>query len=68
MADYPLGSLGIQIREHRKRHRPKMYAELEKSGHLLQSVYAVQELTSDAMYELTVAKKLPYDHEVPPLR
>jgi len=61
MADYPLGSLGMQIRAHWKRHRPKMYAELKKSGHLLESVYAAQERTSGAMYELTVVKKLPYD-------
>jgi len=52
MADHPLGSLGIQIREHWKRHRPQMYAELEKSGHLLESVYAAQELTNDLMDDL----------------
>ena len=30
----------------------KLYAELEKSGHLLESVYAAQERTSDLMYDL----------------
>jgi len=29
MADYPLGRLGIQIREHWKTYRPTMYAELD---------------------------------------
>ena len=40
MADYPLGSLGMQMRAHWKRHRPKMYAGLDKSGHLAESVHA----------------------------
>lgn len=61
MADYPLGSLGIQIREHWRKYRPQMYAELEKAGTLEESVYAAQEQTADAMYDLTVVKKLPYD-------
>jgi hypothetical protein len=39
MADYPLVALGLKIKEHWRRHRPKIYAELEKSGHLAQSVY-----------------------------
>jgi hypothetical protein len=61
MADYPLGSLGIQIREHWKRHCPQMYAELEKSGHLDESVSAAQEQTSDLMYELQNGpRKLDY--------
>jgi hypothetical protein len=61
MADYPLSSLGLQIKAHWKRHRPRMYAELAKTGKLEESVYAAQEQTSEAMYELTVVKKLPYD-------
>ena len=59
MADYPLGSLGMQIRAHWKRHRPKMYAELKKSGHLNESVYAAQERTSDLMDSL-LDKGLPH--------
>jgi hypothetical protein len=59
MADYPLGSLGLQIRAHWKRHRPKMYAELEKAGKLQESVYQAQELTNDLMDSL-LAKKLPH--------
>jgi hypothetical protein len=48
MADkYPLVALGLQIKAHWKKYRPQMYAELEKSGHLQQSVYEAQERTSD---------------------
>ena len=47
MADYPLGSLGLHIKAHWKRHRPKMYAGLEESGHLAESLHAAQERTSD---------------------
>jgi len=59
MADYPLGSLGMQIRAHWKKYRPKMYSELEKSGHLAESVYAAQELTNDLMDSL-LAEKMPH--------
>ena len=52
MADYPLGSLGMQIRAHWKQHRPQMYAELEKSGYLAESVHAAQERTKDLMDSL----------------
>ena len=52
MADYPLGSLGLQIKAHWKQHHPKMYAGLEKSGHLQESVYQAQERTSDLMDSL----------------
>jgi len=59
--DFPLGSLGLQIKAHWKKYRPQMYAELEKSGHLLESVYAATELTSDLMYDLQNGpSKLPY--------
>jgi hypothetical protein len=60
MADYPLCSLGIQIKAHWKRHRPKMYAELEKAGKLEESVYQAQERTSDLMDSL-LDQKLSYD-------
>ncbi len=59
--NFPLGSLGLQITAHWKKYRPQMYAELEKSGHLLPSVYAAAELTSDLMYDLQNGpSKLPY--------
>jgi hypothetical protein len=60
MADYPLGSLGMQIREHWKRHRPTMYAELEKAGKLKESVYAAQERTSDLMDDLMKNHGMPH--------
>jgi hypothetical protein len=59
MTDYPLVGLGLKIKAHWKRHRPKMYPELEKSGHLEQSVYEAQERTSDLMDSL-LAKGLDY--------
>jgi hypothetical protein len=59
MADYPLGSLGIQIREHWRKHRPQMYAELEKAGDLAESLHAAQERTSDLMDSL-LDKGLPH--------
>ena len=61
MADYPLGSLGIQIREHWRKYRPEVYADLERAGTLEESVYAAQERTSDLMDSL-LDKKMPY-HE-----
>ena len=57
--DYPLGSLGLQIKAHWKKYRPRMYKELEKSGKLLESVYAAQELTNDLMDRL-LAKRMPH--------
>jgi hypothetical protein len=59
MADYPFGSLGLQIKAHWQKYRPKMYAELEKSGHLQESVYAAQERTNDLMDSL-LEKKMPH--------
>jgi hypothetical protein len=60
-ADYPLGSLGLQIQDHWKEHRPTMYRDLEQSGTLRESVYAAQELTLEALYDLEVKKKVPHD-------
>jgi hypothetical protein len=59
MADYPLGSLGLQIKAHWNQHRPKMYADLEKSGDLAESLHAAQERTSDLMESL-LNQGLPY--------
>ena len=61
MDNYPLGSLGNQIREHWRRHRPEMYAELERPGALAESVHAAQERTNDLMDRL-LAQGLPH-HE-----
>ena len=53
MADYPLGSLGMQIREHWKKYRPQMYAELEQSGDPGgEPVSRPKERTSDLMGSL----------------
>lgn len=57
---YPLGSLGLQIKDHWKEHRPTMYAALEQAGNLEASVYAAQELTLDALDEL-LNQGLPYN-------
>jgi hypothetical protein len=63
MADYPLGSLGLQIEAHWRQHRPQMCAELEKSGDLLESLHAAQERTSDLMDRL-LAQGLSHDQAV----
>jgi hypothetical protein len=60
-AAYPLGSLGLQIQDHWKKHRPTMYRDLEQSGKLRESVHAAQELALDALYDLEVMKKVPHD-------
>jgi hypothetical protein len=57
---YPLGSLGLQIKDHWKKYRPTMYAELEKQWKLEESVHAARERTSDLMDSL-LAKGLSYD-------
>ena len=59
MTDYPLGSLGLQIKAHWKTYRPEVYAELETSGDLAESLHAAQERTSDLMDSL-LDKGLPY--------
>ena len=61
VVDFPLGSLGLQIKAHWKEHRPKMYAQLQREAKLEESVYAAQELTGETLYRLTVEEKLPYD-------
>jgi hypothetical protein len=59
MADYPLASLGLQIKDHWKKHRPQLYAELEKAGDLAESLHAAQERTKDLMDSL-LNKGLPH--------
>ena len=55
------GALGVRIKAHWKRHRPKMYRELEQAGELDEAVTTAESLTADALYDLTVVKKMPYD-------
>jgi hypothetical protein len=57
----PLTSLGLQIKAHWQKYRPKMAAELERDGALDELVHAAQERTADTFYDLTVVKGLPYD-------
>jgi hypothetical protein len=47
---FPLGSLGLQIKHHWKKYRPRMYRELEKSGHLEESLSLAENLTSDSLF------------------
>lgn len=49
---YPLNNLGRQIKAHWRKYRPKMYRALEQSGKLDESIYAAQQLTSDALNDL----------------
>ena len=43
--DFPLGSLGLQVKAHWKEHRPKMYAQLQREGKLDESVHTAEALT-----------------------
>src|SRR2546425_1037668 len=47
-----LGSLGLQIKAHWKRHRPKLCAELEREGALDEAVATAADLTRDALAHL----------------
>ena len=58
----PLSTLGLEIYDHWMEHRPRMCAELQKQGKLLQSVYAAQNLTAEALFEaMQGPAKLPYN-------
>ena len=54
------GTLQVQIKEHWRKHRPKMYQDLLRSGKLNESVRAAADLTSDALAEAVKAGQ-PYD-------
>lgn len=58
--DYPLGSLGLQIKAHWEKYLPHMYAQLQREGKIQESVYQAQEQTKDLMTEL-LAKGLDYN-------
>ena len=58
--DFPLGSLGLQIKAHWEKHRPQMCAQLQREGKLQESVYQAQEQTNDLMDDL-LAKGLSHD-------
>jgi len=57
---YQRDRLGGMILEHWQKHRPQMVEELRRSNRLDQTVYEVQELTGDLLYELTVVQKMDY--------
>lgn len=60
--DFPLGSLGLQVKAHWEKYRPQMSAQLQREGKLEESVYAAQERTSDLMDDPCWRKrKLSYD-------
>jgi hypothetical protein len=50
--DFPYGGLGLKIKHHWKKYRPRMYRELEKSGHLEESLSLAEHLTGEAYSEL----------------
>lgn len=52
--------LGIKILDHWKLYRPKMVEALRKENRLQQAVIAAQELTTDLLHDLAVAKKMDY--------
>src|SRR5581483_6709551 len=55
-----LTPLGHQILEHWSRYRPRMVAALTAQNRLMAAIFASQELTSNLLYELTVARKMDY--------
>jgi len=59
VVDFPLGSLGLQIKAHWRKYRPQMSAQLQREGKLDEAVYAVQELTGETLYRLTVEGEAP---------
>jgi len=55
-----LGSLGLQIKAHWQRHRPKLSAELERDGALDEAVATAADLTADVLARL-IQQGMPYD-------
>jgi hypothetical protein len=59
--DFKLGgSLGLQIKEHWRKYRPRMYRELKKTGKLDEAVHAAEAMTVDA-YDSAVRSGLNPD-------
>jgi len=57
---YERNRLGQMILEHWQKHRPQMVEELRRTNQLDQTVYEVQELTGDLLYELLTVQKMDY--------
>src|SRR5205814_3567831 len=60
-AMHEYGSLGLRIKTHWQRCRPKMYAELERQGALDEAVATAADLTRDALAYLISEKGMAYD-------
>jgi len=61
MTKYPLHPNGGEAAiKHWKEHRPKMYAELVRTGMLEEMAYNAQERTTDALARL-ISQGMPYD-------
>ena len=52
MGDHTLNRLGLQIKTHWRRYRPKMYRALEEAGELDRAVYEAQERNGNALADL----------------
>jgi hypothetical protein len=50
--EFQLSGLGLQIKAHWQKYRPRMYRDLEKSGELDRAVFRAQERTVDAYQDL----------------
>jgi len=60
MKKYPLHPNGGRAAiQHWKEHRPKMYAELVRTGKLEEAAYEAQERTTDALAEL-ISQRMPF--------
>jgi hypothetical protein len=57
--DYDFSSLGLQIKAHWQKYRPRMCAELEREGRLDEAVQQARDLTSEALAE-ALQKGVPY--------
>jgi hypothetical protein len=59
--DFKLGgSLGLQIKEHWRKYRPRMYRELKKTGKLDEAVHAAEAMTV-AAYDQAIRAGLAPD-------
>ena len=56
-----LDSLGLEIKAHWQRYRPKLCAELEREGTLDDAVANAADLTADALTRL-IDQGMPHDH------
>lgn len=55
------GGLDLKIESHWRKYRPTMVKQLERKGLLEESVRAVADLTSEALYHLVADNKMPLD-------